>query len=593
MAYDAARGRVVLFGGLVGATRVADTWEYDGTTWTKVEAGGPARSEHAMAYDASLGHVVMYGGFDDDGLRSDVWELSEGTWSLRTTTGGPPGARVGATLVYDAKRERLVMFGGADGIDDGADDGYLNDTWALADGVWTPLSTSSNPAVRVGHAATYDLARDRVVVFGGAKSDPDTFVTQYYDDSWEYDGTDWTASAAPATPSPRYAQAAAFDVSHGRLVMFGGLSSFPLDEVWTYDGTWRPLATNTGPLGRFNHAMAYDPIRRKLVVFGGNAIGTGVTDETWELDGTTWTLLPLTTSPPARVGAAMVFDVARGRIVLFGGTDEVGGYFADTWELDAAGMTWVPVTSASSPSARTNAGITYDASRRGVVLFGGETAFDSFVGETWLLANGGWTQIATSGPSPSPRRAPQLAYDASRNRVVLFGGDSLDGTSLDDLWQLGETKWEPYDVGPFAQSPPGTGGTVFAFDPVRQVSVLAGLTSPIAGTPTGFDTWELASVPLIAGEVCMAGRDLDGDGTAGCSDDECWGVCAPLCPPAADQAMCPSAPRCGDGMCDAVETCRACPADCPAGTTACPIVCGDGACDAAEDLTSCPGDCTP
>jgi hypothetical protein len=37
MAYDRARDRVVLFGGEIGAgvPDLADTWEFDGTTWTR------------------------------------------------------------------------------------------------------------------------------------------------------------------------------------------------------------------------------------------------------------------------------------------------------------------------------------------------------------------------------------------------------------------------------------------------------------------------------------------------------------------------------------------------------------------------------
>ena len=40
LAYDAARGQVVLFGGLAGPSVFADTWTWDGTTWTK-RAGPP------------------------------------------------------------------------------------------------------------------------------------------------------------------------------------------------------------------------------------------------------------------------------------------------------------------------------------------------------------------------------------------------------------------------------------------------------------------------------------------------------------------------------------------------------------------------
>ena len=87
-------------------------------------------------------------------------------------------------------------------------------------------------------------------------------------------------------------------------------------------------------------------------------------------------------------------------------------------------------------------------------------------------------------------------------------------------------------------------------------------------------------------EACRSGFDLDGDGDIGCADDDCWPVCAPLCPPG---ASCPAtAPACGDGVCDAVEGCRACPDDC--GTCA---SCGDTFCDPGETIATCPGDCTP
>ncbi len=64
MAYDAATGTVVLFGGndLFGA--LADTWTWDGTTWTQRHpATSPsARTSASMAYDAATGTVVLFGG---------------------------------------------------------------------------------------------------------------------------------------------------------------------------------------------------------------------------------------------------------------------------------------------------------------------------------------------------------------------------------------------------------------------------------------------------------------------------------------------------------------------------------------------------
>src|SRR5205807_7506891 len=34
-------------------------------------------------------------------------------------------------------------------------------------------------------------------------------------------------------------------------------------------------------------------------------------------------------------------------------------------------------------------------------------------------------------------------------------------------------------------------------------------------------------------ESCIAGKDADGDGFAGCDDPDCWGYCTPSCPPGA------------------------------------------------------------
>jgi M6 family metalloprotease-like protein len=76
MVYDEARGQIVLFGGMAGATPVADnqTWVWDGTNWRQMQpaVSPPARFGHAMAYDSALQEVVMFGGYGEYGEMNDT-----------------------------------------------------------------------------------------------------------------------------------------------------------------------------------------------------------------------------------------------------------------------------------------------------------------------------------------------------------------------------------------------------------------------------------------------------------------------------------------------------------------------------------------
>src|SRR5436190_1909276 len=74
MAYDAARGVTVLFGGANYPTTNGDTWEWNGTVWTQHAVRGPSpRVGHAMAYDAPRGVTLLFGGNTSPGFNSETW----------------------------------------------------------------------------------------------------------------------------------------------------------------------------------------------------------------------------------------------------------------------------------------------------------------------------------------------------------------------------------------------------------------------------------------------------------------------------------------------------------------------------------------
>jgi hypothetical protein len=63
MAFDAARGVAVLFGGYDASGRNGETWEWNGSVWTQRQVSGPSgRFRHAMCYDAAGGVTVLSGG---------------------------------------------------------------------------------------------------------------------------------------------------------------------------------------------------------------------------------------------------------------------------------------------------------------------------------------------------------------------------------------------------------------------------------------------------------------------------------------------------------------------------------------------------
>ena len=98
MAYDAARGKVVLF---AGDSNFEDTWEWNGSTWTKVipaSVNPPNRSHFAMAYDAARAKVVLYGGFSGGEL-GDTWEWDGAAWTQMAAASAP-----GPTAVPRAPR---------------------------------------------------------------------------------------------------------------------------------------------------------------------------------------------------------------------------------------------------------------------------------------------------------------------------------------------------------------------------------------------------------------------------------------------------------------------------------------------------------
>lgn len=85
IAYDAVRHETILFGGTDSSnTKLNDTWRWDGRRWQGAEVGlAPVpRSEGYLAYDSARGIIVMFGGEGAVNFPSlgDTWEWNGVRW---------------------------------------------------------------------------------------------------------------------------------------------------------------------------------------------------------------------------------------------------------------------------------------------------------------------------------------------------------------------------------------------------------------------------------------------------------------------------------------------------------------------------------
>ncbi len=234
----------------------------------------------------------------------------------------------------------------------------------------------------------YDSRRQRVVLFGGYNA------SGLLPDTWEFDGTRWQ-QLADEGPSPRIAFGMAYDSARGKTVLFGGAGGRgepTSTDTWEWDGVrWLRRAT-TGPAGNSFLKMAYDARRQRVVAFGGRGGG----GETWEWDGTSWNRVS-TSGPPPRDHHAMAYDSKRQRVVVFGGgkqlpngrfpADTTGAWLRDLWAWD--GSAWTELASSGPPSRGGLPGLTYDPVRDRLILFGG-----GHLDGTWEWDGGRWSIVS-------------------------------------------------------------------------------------------------------------------------------------------------------------------------------------------------------
>ncbi|HEY6237803.1 MAG TPA: PKD domain-containing protein, partial [Thermoplasmata archaeon] len=190
----------------------------------------------------------------------------------------------------------------------------------------------------------------------------------------------------------------------------------------------------------------------------------------------------LSSAPSVRAQTTMTYDPQLGGILLFGGYDPNVAADSDTWLF--ANGTWTDLNATGalpiSPPARWGDTMVWDPLGPYVVMFGGRNTnygATAFYQDTWTFDATGWHNI-TAAVAPSPRGWSAMFFDPTNGQVVLFGGtcSCLYGggwEGYNDTWYLSGTTWRNVS-GSFGVAPPPDDFSYSGWDPAANQAILFG-----------------------------------------------------------------------------------------------------------------------
>jgi hypothetical protein len=499
---DSADGYLLLFGGLLDTMTLPQptnqTWKFVGGHWTALSptTTPSPRSSAGMTYDAADGYVLLFGGATGSNFAystlNDTWTYSGGAWT-QLHPSSHPIAPWPDGLAYDAY-DRQVVYTSAENLSNPG--GTPEQVWTFQAGVWTVWQANVGndgvvPHERLAEATAYDWTDRYFVLYGGY-----TYNWGSLTDLWSFWGGNWTnLTQAVLGPSAREAPATTYDAADGYLLLFGGSNvSGVLSDTWEWSqSAWSPVVTNRTPPGRTGEGLVYDASDGYALMFGGYG-ASGLLADTWEYTDGGWTEITPSLSPPAAWATGMTYDAADGYVLL---VDGHGTGYASSWSYRAG--VWTNLTAISGAGSPDPAnGVVYDSTLGRVVLFGTYTSAGTVDNTTWTFLNGTWTNLtSTVGPAPSPRDSGAMTFDPNLGYVLLFGGETYDGSATyNDTWTFAANHWTRQFT---PTSPTGRSYAALTYNPPSETDLLFGGQAEYSNPPQpqcttdGYlcgDTWQ-------------------------------------------------------------------------------------------------------
>ncbi|MFL5627295.1 MAG: protein kinase domain-containing protein [Ktedonobacteraceae bacterium] len=329
---------------------------FDASAASAGNAPAIRRSGHSMVWDARDNLLLVFGGSDNKGqVLNDLWayNINSGAWnqlSLPTSTTPAPGScgsipapRVNAAMVWDSTDQQVLLYGGTD-----ANHTYFGDLWSFNPSTltWTSLQCTGDPGARSSNAV-WDGRH--MLLLGGSSA------SGVLKDFWAYtpgSSGGWQ-KLADAAMGPRLYQTMVWDSNDSRLYVFGGLDANGLqqDDFWMYTsaGGW------------------------SAVVPASKGIGTG--------------------RPGPRQGAIGTWDSRDNLLILTGGWEAgLTVPYYGVWVYDPVQNAWGLITPLNGSGTRiipgrTNGAMVWDATQQRAYIYAGSSNNDTQnnLNDCWML----------------------------------------------------------------------------------------------------------------------------------------------------------------------------------------------------------------
>lgn len=238
LAYDAESDRVILFGGLAfNIFGLSDTWAYDYNTDTwKEMAKGPANHLGArLAYDTESDRIILFGGLNMETFRyvNETWtfDFNSNTWTEMKPKTSPPGRNFQA-ITYDSKADRVLVWGG---LDENEEKPVDESMWAydFNTNTWNEMKpdNKTHPSGRDFTQMVYNAKADRTILYGGTRGGTETWA-------FDYNTNAWIKLAPAVNPGGIEEHSLVYSNSMDCVILFGGFlnsTEKPSGETWSYD----------------------------------------------------------------------------------------------------------------------------------------------------------------------------------------------------------------------------------------------------------------------------------------------------------------------------------------------------------------------